>query len=160
MRLFKSGAKKRAEKYLQIVNSFVDNIENDLAVFPNNDGIGRKAYEPILSLCALLTASFCADPDASLEMMPIFQKQVLLHPISKEEYDAMTQRIGKYYLEYRDSAIEIQEKTEDWMQPFISKTAELTEKYLGIPHSDKSTDAIEDHVMEYIQHARTEVKGL
>jgi hypothetical protein len=72
----------------------------------------------------------------------------------------MAQRIGKYYLEYRDSAIEIQENIEDWMQSFMSKTAELTEQYLRIPHGDKSSDAIEGHILEYIQRARSEVRSM
>jgi hypothetical protein len=89
MGLFDGGAKKRAEKYLQIANYIIDEIENDIEIFPNSNGTTRKAYEPIIGLCALLTASFCADPKASLEMIPAFQRQVLLHSISKEEYDAM-----------------------------------------------------------------------
>lgn len=160
MGLFNSGAKKRAEKYLQIANYIVDDIENDREIFPNNDGMTRKTYEPIIGLCALLTASFCADPDAALEMIPTFQKQVLRHPITKEEYDAMAQRIGKYYLEYRNAAIDIQEKIEDWMQPFMSETAEFTEKYFQISHGEKSSSAIEEHIQEYIRRARTEVRGM
>ncbi|SMC47276.1 hypothetical protein [Papillibacter cinnamivorans] len=160
MGLFRSGAQKRAEKYLQLANSFIGNIENDVNIFPNNDGMTRKAYEPLLGLCALLTASFCADPDAALDMLPTFQKQVLRHPITKEEYDAMTQRIGKYYLEYRDAAIDIQENVKEWLEPFMQKTVELTENYLQITHNDESSRAIQGHMQEYIMRARIEVRNM
>ncbi len=145
---------------MQIANSFIDNIENDKDVFSNNDGMTRRAYEPLLGLCALLTASFCADPNAAIEMIPTFQKQVMRHQITKEEYDAMTQRIGKYYLEYRNAAIDIQENVEEWLQPFMQKAVELTENYLQITHSEKSSSAIEGYIQEYIVFARYQVRGM
>ena len=159
MGLFAGKARKRAEKYLHLTNEFVGSVEQDRNIFPNNDGMTRRAYEPALSLCALLTASFCADPDASLDMMPVFQKQVLRHPISKEEYNAMTQRIGKYYNEYRDAAIDIQENNKVWLPPFLDKTAELTATFLQIPHNEKSLAAIKEHIQVYIQRSRTEVRN-
>jgi len=158
--LFKTKAQKRADLYLELANVIVSSMESNTVLFTSyHDAMMQKIYEPILSLSMLLVASFCGDPDASLEMVPTFQKQVLQHPISEADYNAMNNRINDYYNQYRTSAIQIEAEGGDYVEKSIERMAAQTESFLNIEHTDDTSSVLVDYIKQFISIAKSDIRG-
>jgi thiol-disulfide isomerase/thioredoxin len=157
--MFLGKAKKRAGEYLKLVNILFEDIIQDEDLSVKRYCEPMAINEILLGLCSLLVASFCGDPKAAKKMIEAYKKQVYGRGIIKEVDISISQRINKYYSEYREAGIRIQENTANWLQPTIDKFAELTEQFLRMPNKDKNKQVIAENIQFFVVRSR-KIKSL
>lgn len=99
-----------------------------IAIFPPP----KDRYTMFVSLIMLLVASFAADVDGCLEMMPTYQRRLLLEGISESEYNRQTELIQDRYSAFRAKAIESQQSADNWKPVFVKYMTELIMNYMGL----------------------------
>ena len=126
-----SDVKKRAERYVSIASEATKLLQNDIANIPD-DISGKDIESMFVSLIMLLVASFAADVDGCLEMMPTYQQRLLLEGISESEYNRQTELIQDRYSAFRAKAIESQQSADNWKPVFVKYMTELIMNYMGL----------------------------
>ena len=75
-----------------------------------------------------------------------------MQTVTKQEYDNKTNLVQKYYSEYRDAAIIIQESQEEWLYPLLKKFGEMTLSNLNIERTDEAVSTVGACFLELINH--------
>jgi len=135
--------------YLVEVQKMSNSIAHDKDIFETN-GYNRGISTIMVSLCSFLVAGFANDNEAALEMIPIYQRQLLKEGISKEDYNNLNERIKYYYDDYRSASIIIQESNNDWLPVLLQVLAERTARNLGIENTSTSNQALQEYFVTFI----------
>ena len=132
--MFGFGTKNKAKKLMDVITEFSRLLAGRKEVFPY--GGNEKDIECVLvGMACFLVVGFAGDNNLAYELVPTYQKKIM-PTVNKLEYDTKTQLVQKYFSEYRENAILIQESQKDWFTPMVDKFAELSAMYFNVEFTE------------------------
>ena len=132
--MFGFGAKSKAKKLMDVITEFSGILAGRKEVFPYGGNV--KDIECVLvGMSCFLVVGFAGDNNLAYELVPTYQKRIM-PTVNKLEYDTKTQLVQKYFSEYRENAISIQESQKDWFTPMVDKFAELSAMYFNVDFTE------------------------
>lgn len=119
---------------MDVITEFSRLLAGRKEVFPY--GGNEKDIECVLvGMACFLVVGFAGDNNLAYELVPTYQKKIM-PTVNKLEYDTKTQLVQKYFSEYRENAILIQESQKDWFTPMVDKFAELSAMYFNVEFTE------------------------
>ena len=104
----------------------------------------------LVAMSCFLVSGLASDDNLAYELIPVYQKKIM-PTVDKTEYDRRTQAIQRYFSEYRENAIKIQESQQNYFMPMVEKFAELTATNIGVSASPEQLSTLCNYILELIR---------
>lgn len=115
---------------MNVITEFSEILAGRNEVFPSGGSVSEIECV-LVGMACFLVVGFAGDNNLAFELVPTYQKKIM-PTVNKQEYDNKTQLVQKYFSEYRENAITIQESGKDWFTPMVDKFAELTARNFNV----------------------------